>query len=289
MSTGMTSLLERVAKGLGVGGSVEGLEGIVRLAEHFGMDSDTLRRDLEAVAIERTVMWLVGPIDRSLNYDERLAVVRYRLEALRLEGIDSPLEDAVKAIVDAQAVVAVAASSKKVGIHSISEPVADGILASQGYRCAVCGVPLRSRARKGCLRFEAGREPVAREHLDHVMPFYWGGNEGNVRALCEHCNTVKNDRMGVQEDGLVLVANHLRSKARAERWRRAAFWTLQAARGCRSSACSNSAKAGTMFVGKIEPSSPWVYGNLAVWCDTHAPVSTTWLHDQSTLARIARR
>lgn len=257
------------------------IDHLLDVAGDAGLDGALLRRDLEAVLVERIAMWLVGDIDEGLNYDERYGVVRSRLAPLAGETTDpEALGAVIQEVVEAQATISMAKRSSKNGIASITQHVADDVLSSQGYRCAVCGVPLRSRVRLEDHRFQNNVEPVLSEHLDHVLPFYLGGNEGNVRALCLHCNQLKQDLLGVQEDGLILSGNHLLARHAAKRRRRAAFWTLELSHGCAHTNCEHRCTTRMMFVTRSRADAPWVYGNLAVWCSEHAPQAAWWLHHQ---------
>ena len=262
------------------------LRSVIELAQIVGIDRHALCRALEAAAAERVSMWLVGLVDESLNYDERHEVVRYRLsKQVGTAMTQQDFDNLVEKVVSAQITVATAMGDRKAGISSIGEPIADDLLSLQESRCAVCGVPLRSGAVRSCAYFEDGVEPVVTEHLDHTLPFYWGGNDGNIRLLCSDCNTLKNDLIGVQEDGLVFTFNHIRARGKRERYRRSAYWALESVDVCAEPACAMGAKDGIRLVSIHDPKSPTVVGNMVVHCFAHAPQTAVWVHDRRALRR----
>lgn len=278
----MDLLSESIFSGSDATSSRDRLDALLRFAELVGMDHESLYLSLIAVSAERITMWLVGVIDESLNYDERCEVVRQRLRRIAIEGLSHEQSDRlVRFVVETQARVALASGDRKAGIGSISEVMADGLLEKQGHRCAVCGVPLRSRVRQKSSRFSDGVEPIGREHLDHVLPFYWAGNELNLRVLCSQCNQLKNDRLGMQEDGFVLSGNHVRRRDQSEIRRRVAFWTLARRNACEIVGCQHTATSSLLYVGVRDFRSPWLADNLEIRCDEHSTVKHVWLHAET--------
>ena len=135
----------------------ERLDALLAFAELVGMDHEGLCLSLMAVSAERITMWLVGVIDESLNYDERCDVVRQRLRHISGQALPcDQIDRLVNFVVDTQTKVTLASGDRKAGIGTISEVMADGLLEKQGHRCAVCGVPLRSRVRRKSSRFSDG-------------------------------------------------------------------------------------------------------------------------------------
>ncbi len=259
------------------------LDEMVETCAAFGMNPNALRDALSAVVAERLMMWLLGDVPTTLNFLERAELVRARLArvgSLDLEnGGEREVSLLVDKLVESHAAIVANTLSRKEGIASIPEPVLSAILSRQGFRCATCGVPVRSSVAKASQRFAEGVEPVLEADLDHTLPYYIGGNLGNVRVLCKPCNILKSDRMGMQEDALVMVGNHLRPKKRSSIERRAALWALEEARGCGMVGCGVGASDSVLWVRRARPSAPWVVWNLVTECSTHADQASRWIHE----------
>lgn len=223
-------------------------------------------------------MWLVGLVDPTLNFIERGEVVSTRLQRV-LGPSASELSPEFFAmltelVTDAQSQIAAARSDTKAGLSNTAGFATEQILRGQHYRCAVCGVPLRSRVQRTVPSRDGALEPLADPHLDHIRPFYWGANNGNLRILCSHCNVVKSDFIGVHEDGLVLCGNHVRRRLAQGVERRAIFWTLVFQ-------SHKTPPTGLVFARRSDPDGPWVYGNIeAVPLEASAP-EDVWLHEES--------
>jgi hypothetical protein len=246
----------------------------------FGLDVARIEHDLMAILEERLAMWLVGDVPSALNFMERAELLHARLHeiapALSDETRTAYLVDA---LVECHAGILANLFTKKDRISTVPEPVLTNILIHQGYRCAVCGVPVAARAALPCARFRDGNEPVLKADLDHTIPYYLGGNQGNLRVLCKPCNVLKTDRLGVQEDALVVVGNHLRRRHRTSTLRRMSLWTLELSAGCSADACKSTARDSMLWVRRARTSGPWVVGNLVAECSAHATDDAKWIHD----------
>src|SRR5262245_16105154 len=202
----------------------DGLASLLAAAREIGMEWIEIETDLASIVRERLYMWLVGTVDPNLNFVERRHAVRRRLDSLLPGRPSKQLAELAQQVTRAQAAVAEADRVKKEGLSSIQYEVVQSLLEEQGFRCAVCGVPVSERARRQSDRFAGGIEPVLPPNLDHVLPYYLKGNYKNRQILCAACNIVKHDYIGVQEDGVVLCGNHVRRRRVEAVWRRMAFW-----------------------------------------------------------------
>ena len=189
----------------------------------------------------------------------------------------------VGAIATAQSRIAKARKEQKTGLRHIYLTESDALLDAQGYRCASCGVPLSHRIRRTCARFPSGVEPLESPVLDHVDPFYLGGNTGNYQLLCGRCNALKNDFAGVQEDGIVLSGNFLRNRLGEQTRRRMILWTLCSSGRCEETACAKTPRETMLWVAKSRHTLPFAYGNLRVFCTDHAPLTAKSVHDEETV------
>jgi 5-methylcytosine-specific restriction endonuclease McrA len=261
---------------------------LLQLVQLVGIDKEQLDKDIKSLIVQRLAMWMIGHVDPTLNFDERIESVKHYLgQTLDSSGISyslNHLDNVIQSIVKAQISISMAFQERKDGIQSIDELSANQLLHEQAHRCATCGTPLRSFVRKECPRFDDGLEPVLPEHLDHILPFYWGGNQNNTRLLCSKCNNIKHDWMGVQEDGLVLTANHIRSRNAKMRKKRAAFWTLSQNPFC--TICECSSKENILWVFTTNSRAPFMYGNISIACSNHAPPRAKWLHDPKKWEKV---
>lgn len=247
----------------------------------FGMDRRALERDLADIVEQRLAMWLLGDVASGLNYIERSEVVARRLERL---SMNNPMNaEAHRALIDVvtrcQALILSNERTAKEGKAAIAEPIFTSLLIRQDYRCAICGVPLSSRVVRPCDRFKDGQEPIFATELDHATPYYLGGNIGNGQLLCKPCNGLKNDRIGVQEDGFVISGNHVRRRGRRHIDRRMAFWALFRQPRCGVSQCETGASGSLLWLSRVSTEAPWVYGNLAILCTDHAQAGSIWIHE----------
>jgi hypothetical protein len=259
------------------------LAAYLELARLFSIDVETLKADLAALVRERLLMALVGNVSTRLNFDERQRHLAYRLAQLsNSDGRYVPRPDAPEVIelAEIHQAIASALSESKDGIVSLDESAASDLLTTQGFRCAACGVPLRTHVRHKSALFADGYEPVAESaHLDHIVPHYFLGNVGGRRLLCSACYTLKNDRIGVQEDGFVVTGNHIRRKDQRAIRRRAAYWTLERVRRCEATGCCAGSAHSVLLVQRKTLTSPFAYGHLSVRCRDHAAADAFWVHD----------
>lgn len=244
------------------------------------MEPEALRADLFALAEERLAMWLLGDILPTRNFlecEEQVFDRMSRLTSIGQRG-SAEVHRLVELVVETHAGISTNVATKKEGIASVAEPVLAEILTRQGYRCAVCGVPVAARASSQCRRFPDGVEPVLDCDLDHTVPYYLGGNISNVRVLCKHCNQLKSDRIGHQEDAMVINGNHLRPTSRNATRRRVIFWSLELCEGCHHDGCTFTARDTLLWVRRTKADGPWVLGNLLVECSHHAGAGAQWIH-----------
>ncbi len=274
-------LVRALRESLGWQGSSRSLDDLLVLSAKVGIDVAQLRRDIEALVVERISVWMLGEPSAGLNYGERLNAVRRRVqtmlpESTRVSCAESPL---IQLLVGLQLRMPQCTGVRKEGIADAPEGTTSQLMKNQGDRCAWCGVPLASRAAHVCSRFPGGVEPVAEAVLDHVLPFYLGGNVGNTQLLCRWCNELKWDRIGVQEDGVVVCGNHLRSRGAGQVRRRMALWTIASSGSCGHEGCREGPRSSVMWVRRRSEPGPWTYGNLVVECSMHAGSSGWWLHE----------
>jgi hypothetical protein len=198
-------------------------------------------------------------------------------ESLRIDlGADAELVSLVTKI---QTAVDMAADARRQGIGDIEVGEVSGLLEDQGFRCAACGVPLREAIRRRTKVFPSGYEPVLDETLEHRTPFYLVGNSTAFEVLCSACNNLKNDKLGVQEDGLVLCGNTFR-RDRAQVLRRVAFWSLNEHPSCANPQCEAGAQTSCMLLAPRLEMQPMGVDNLIHFCIDHAPVGLSyWLHE----------
>lgn len=258
------------------------LDDLIELSRVFGVDVEQLSKDLAGLVKERLLMQLIGNVPMHLNFGERQHFVARRLRMLSGNTPhyqpNANLPE-VLTLTEIQQAVASALSESRDGVGNLDERLALDIMQAQGYRCAVCGIPLRASVRKKSSRFADGLEPIAeRFHLDHVVPYYFFGNEGGRRILCISCNSVKNDRIGVQEDGFVISGNHIRSRDGQAIRRRMMFWTLEHIKRCEYTPCNADTTNSILLVQARRPDVPFMYGNLEVRCDCHAIEQSVWIH-----------
>lgn len=255
------------------------------LAEVIGIDRQALEIDVLALMKERIAFWLLGNDVPSENFSQRKRFVDRRIrERLVDRGARLPQVVAlIEAIALFQGRVQSAQASRRLSISTLEEPSVRELYRQQDYRCACCGTPLLASFRKQCGRFGDGFEPVAEAHLDHVVPYYLFGNEGEYELLCSGCNLLKNDRIGVQEDGFVISGNHVRRKDEYSIRRRTAFWTLYSIRRCEHRGCNHSSKTSILLVQPREDRI-FSYGNLSVFCPEHASAGGYYLHNNGEQA-----
>lgn len=254
-------------------------------ADAIGLNRDKLVEQLENVLEERIALRLISPPKSYANFGQRRRSVRRRLVRLiDPAGLRIDLaEDAelVALVTKIQTAVDMAADARRQGIGDVEAGEVSGLLQAQGFRCAACGVPLRHSIRRRTSVFASGYEPVLDETLEHRTPFYLVGNSTDYEVLCRPCNTLKNDRLGVQEDGLVLCGNTFRPHDHAQVLRRVAFWSLIERPDCAHPQCDAGARTSCMLLAPRVNLNPLGADNLKHFCIDHAPVGLSyWLHDE---------
>ena len=274
----LDEIVARLASSLGR--DQESVSDLLAMAEAVGLSGSKLQTDICLLLRQRIAFWLLGSDTPSQNFAQRKRLVDRRVRsALDAYGAQpEAIASLVATIALAQGRVQSATDARKLGINTLEESSLTQIFLRQNYRCAVCGVPLLGSVRKPCGAFRDGLEPLANAELEHVTPYYLFGNEGDYELLCAPCNSLKNDRLGVQEDGFVLAGNHIRRRDVDSIRRRVAFWTLYGARRCQQPDCSRAAGDSVLFV---QPSVNrlFAYGTLAVRCSEHAAPSALYLHE----------
>lgn len=267
-----------------VGGATRDIPELLELTAKIGLDRNSLEVEIIDFLEERILMWLIGPRQGSMNFSDRKRHVENRLK--KLIGLDSlnstdTEDDIVTVLARLHADIEYYSNKRKQGIGDIGEAVATYMLKSQNYRCAVCGIPLRDVAVTSCDFFKNGVEPIAKLSLDHIIPFYLMGDAGQYQILCVWCNSLKNDRIGVQEDGFVFTSNHLRERYRTDIKKRMAFWTIARSPKCEYNGCLNSSKTSILWVRQRNKLAAWTYGNLAIECTEHASKQSWYLHSDN--------
>ena len=191
-------------------GSTGRVDDLLGAAEAIGLDRAKLVTQLESVLEERIALRLVTTPKAHTNFRQRRRAVHGRLRQLiepaRLQGDMGEGAELVALVTKIQTAIDMAADTRRQGIGDVEVGEVSGLLEGQGFRCAACGVPLRHSIRRRAEVF-AGTKSVLDETLEHRTPFYLVGNSTVFEVLCRPCNTLKNDRLGVQEDGLVLCGN----------------------------------------------------------------------------------
>lgn len=267
------------------GGSMGRVEELLGAADAIGLDRDRLVGQLEKVLEERIALRLLTPPQTHANFGQRRRAVHRRLikliEPARLRiNLDADAE-LVALVTRIQTAVDMAADTRRQGIGDVEVGEVSGLLESQGFRCAACGVPLRHSIRRRTEVFTSGYEPVLDETLEHRTPFYLVGNSTAFEVLCRGCNTLKNDKLGVQEDGLVLCGNTFRPRDRAQVLRRVAFWSLNERPTCAHAQCEADAHRSCMLLAPRVDRYPLGVDNLTHFCIDHAPIGLSyWLHDE---------
>lgn len=273
-----TGLVEKIGEAI-CGKPIENLNDFLHLTELLGLDTNSIKSDLKGLLTQRILMWLLKK-DSAGNFNERTRALKRRLKSLA--NLDSAKGDHLDVVISELAKlegeISTAHTRTKTGIGSTTETALRDILTIQGERCVVCGVPFKSNVRRES-HFRVGQiEPLGEMHLDHVEPFYFRGNATNYEVLCLHCNAIKNDRFGVQEDGFVMSSNHLRPKDNRAILRRMAFWTFYRNRGCSFPQCQETAATSMLFASQSRAHTSWSYGNLLVKCDIHAQPGDFHIH-----------
>ena len=271
-------------------GSTGRVEELLGAADAIGLDRDRLVEQLEDVLEERIALRLITPPKSYSNFGQRRRAVRSRLvklidpAKLRIDLAEDA--ELVALVTKIQTAVDMASDVRRQGISDVEVGEVAGLLEAQGFRCAACGVPLRHSIRRRTNVFPSGYEPVLEETLEHRTPFYLVGNTTEFEVLCRPCNTLKNDRLGVQEDGLVLCGNTFRPRDRVQVLRRVAFWSLNEHPRCANPQCGAGSQTSCMLLAPRIGLHPLGIDNLAHFCIDHAPIgSSYWLHEERSVAQ----
>jgi hypothetical protein len=272
----MINIINALISAIGVSKGTR-LNDLLHACELIGMDKK-IAKDLESVIEERIYMWLLSDIENNLTFSERKKTITQRFLLTNIPIPKDKINPIVELIAESQARISVSRKDRKNGSKDIFSSDQNSLLEKQGFRCVTCGVPLSSSVRGGCGRFPDGLEPISPPVLDHILPFYLGGNDGNYQFLCNSCNALKNDYSGVQEDGISLSGNFLRKRNGEEIKRRMSFWTLWYNRFCGYPECLKGSRETLLWVDQNKKFAPVSYGNMNVFCTDHAPSSAKWIH-----------
>ena len=262
---------------------VESIDDFIDVLDTLGDEGEQLRNEILLLLNERLFFWLISTSRPSLNFDERCRFVSKQLleqfgshMAVDLLAPDSEL---VNQLSEIQSTLASERHVKREGINTLAEPIKRTLYKRQNYRCAVCGAPFTSSERKRVPYFPDGLEPIFKASLEHIVPYYLYGNKGEFEILCTKCNSLKNDRLGINEDGLVLSNNHVRRKDGESIKKRMMFWALNKRSGCCVSECDGRPNSITMAIRKNDRRRPFCFPNLVAVCTEHATSSDIWVHD----------
>lgn len=257
-------------------GSPTRLDALLQLASRLGLREAVLREELEKVVEERLAFHMVGQVRPSLNYRERQGLVKRRLEKLFGGAVSDGLLEAVARL---QTAIATSRVQSRLGMRSLEAGAANDLLFRQGFRCRVCGAPLRDAIRLPAPQFVDGIEPVHQESLEHQVPYYLVGNATEYEVQCLLCNMLKRDRIGVQEDGFVLCGNVHRPQDRERTRRRMAYWRLHANPACTAPGCMQSSGHSVLLMGPAAGGEELNYDTMSPLCLNHAPSGSYWLHE----------
>lgn len=257
------------------------LEDLLQLADRVGIRRGALEADVRALIEERIVFWLVGKVRPRQNFLERQDVIRKRFDVLLQSRLvnDEEFERMVDSIASLQAQISRDIAPRRTGVGNVDTSTSIDLFQGQGYRCSVCGVPLRSSARHSSDRFPDGREPLRDGTIEHILPFYLVGNSTRFEYLCSDCNTLKLHRIGVHEDGFVVCGNTLNPKTSMQTQKRSIFWTCYRYRHCFEPDCPETTRTSILFASRMSKTAPFMLGNVRLGCSLHAPAASHWLHD----------
>jgi len=169
------------------------------------------------------IFYLLNGIKKNENprhYDEVRNRIRMKIEEictnieLNIENDD--IEDLVKGYFEwyhrLQQIMLQKPLEKKEAFD-LSNPKITQILKKQNNRCGICGILLLNYSKKeekevgqkiaqiqqyeeGLLDYENSIYKSKAVHLDHIWPFYLGGNvEKNLMVTCYQCNSIKQDHL----------------------------------------------------------------------------------------------
>lgn len=219
------------------------------------------------VVLERIVFACAADVPAGLNFEERRQFIETRLGIM---GFSSPEIPNIAHILNKfLSKFPSYSSTRKMGVSSLSSSEYSSLLKASGHRCQICGIPLRSRVQGTIMARSGIREPVAKACLDHVLPFYLGGNTHNLRIICDCCNTLKSDCVGLQEDGSSLCLNTVRPRSRERAIQRIVFWSMHKGVHCTISNCGKSPMTSMIWHKRANRTLPWAETNIAFACNDH--------------------
>lgn len=265
------------------------VEQLLFTAASLGLDEADLREDIERVLAQRLIFLCVGGVETGLSYRDRRRRISARLRRLLADTSGVSLSDRlVSRLTQIASRIAYAGNGPRESVATMDSSTLNELLREQGYRCAVCGIPVSESVRKTDAHFPGAVESVAERTLEHVQPFMLFGNKTTYEVLCTYCNACKKERMGWHEDGPVVAGNVPLFTVKRQIARRVRFWTLYRRRRCDEKTCSATSATSVMYADEksVSPSS---FGLFKVRCSNHANLNSRWIHATSGESDIARR
>ncbi|MBZ0266226.1 hypothetical protein K8I28_16330, partial [bacterium] len=196
---------------------------LLDIANEYGIDKNELLVDLETLITEKILMYLYKPTTYVDNYIDNKNIITKRVNKSKIID-DNIVEKISEMISKLESNYYRKEKEPRKGISNITANERNMILNNQGYRCNICGIPLSNHIRNTLKN--GFREPKGNPTLEHDIPYYFGGNYSANVILCEKCNQLKQDFIGIQEDGLVMCSNHIRSKLNENNIiKRSMLWT----------------------------------------------------------------
>jgi hypothetical protein len=258
----------------------DSVDSLLQVCSMVGLDRSAIEHQLLQLLRERLALHLIGSVQQGLNYRERSRLVDNGLRAFVGDVDEQALKALVQSICKAQSSIAMM-DSRRAGLSSTGEVFVSDLLTGQSHRCAVCRVPLTYNVRRNSEYFDDGFEPVHAPTLDHMLPYYLFGNNTSYEILCRPCNLLKNDRIGLHEDGPIMSGNSYRERRDANTRRRTAFWTIYSRRQCEGAGCAGELR--TLLVKRKSVRRTVTIDNLVVICTNCVASGAWWLHDAEPL------
>jgi hypothetical protein len=229
---------------------------IAALSQVCGRGQDEMEEEIAFHISLRTLFLLLGHVESAPNY----RAAQHRL-ARCLGHSEADLHALSAAIANVRLSLRGAEGATQAGVADLSYVERQRLLRRQGSRCAVCGWPFESSD------MEHRSPQQAQVTLDHVIPFRLGGDGfPNLRLVCGLCNSIKQAKLHVGEQGLVWTNNYIYWPRR----KTVAFWTFERDLGCRVSDCTIGPATGRLFAVRRGDRGPWSFDNCTTVCETHA-------------------
>lgn len=258
------------------------IEQLFFTAARLGLDEADLREDIERVLVQRLLFLCVGGVETGLSYRDRRRRIAARVKRLLANNPGVALsEQLVSRLTQIASRIAYAGNGPRESVATIDSSTLSELLRQQGFRCAVCGIPLSESVRKTDTHFPGAVEGVAERSLEHVLPFMLFGNKTTYEVLCTYCNACKKERMGWHEDGPVVSGNVPLFTVKREIARRVRFWTLYRRRKCDDEACTATSATSVLYADE-KTVSPTSFGHVRVRCADHANHNSVWIHAASS-------